>query len=249
MQWKKVDESPYRIHSDTPVNGVAGLPETFEGKGYELSSSDDEAAHTETEAEDEHAGASNGVPALTLDTDTDPETEELKKYMPSLDRQDSSPTELEVPDQWDDLDAEFAEFMASGAEDGTETEDDFEDGGYDTDGGDSEAESVRNEPAVPDGKTLPSQKKRKADDEEREETSRLQKRKKEALERTSSLTNVIGTVTPSEKADAKEDGVGDGVAEESEGDDDLEAALAAEMERQSEEDGEDGDVEDTKKAE
>lgn len=233
MQWEKVDESPYRIHSDAPVNGAAGLPETFEGKGYELSSSDDEAAHTETEAEDEQ----NGVPSLSLDTDTDPETEELKKYMPS-DRQDSSPTELEVPDQWDDFDAELAEFMASGTEDGTETEDEL---GYDTDGGGSDTDSVRSEVVAP---LDASQRKRKAEDSERGEgleTSRLQKRKREALERTSSLTKVVGTTTPGSDPVEHEDGTGNEAAEESEGDEDLEAMLAAEMERQSEDDGDDED--------
>jgi RNA polymerase II subunit A-like phosphatase len=238
MQWKKVDESPYRIHSDAPVNGAGGLPENFEAKAYELSSSDDEAAHTETEVEDEPTG--NGVPDPGFDTDTDPETEELKQYMPSLDRQDSSPTEGEIPDNWGEVDAELEEFLASGDDTETETED-----GYNTDGGDSDAGSVRSEVPTSDARIISGQKKRKADESETEEaleTSRLQKRKREALERTSSLTKVVvGTATP----EGDDDGAA--AAEESEGDDDLEAMLAAEMERQSEEDGEDNDEGDDEK--
>lgn len=246
MQWKKVDETPYRIHLDATANGAGGLPEGFEGKDFALSSSDEEAATTDVEAEVETEdpdgdavpnGSANARKslALTVDTDTDTDGEDLAQYAPSLSRQDSSPTEGEQEDHWDDIDDEFAAFMESAGEDGTDTDD------SDTESFTSGASEVSN--GGSQSHPSSSAKKRKLDEDEVEASaSRLQKRKKEALGRTSSLTNLVdrsgsseGGSTPSTSAEKIEPGEGDGDGDETDGDDDLEAQLAAEMERQSDE--------------
>ncbi|KAK4498245.1 hypothetical protein PRZ48_010902 [Zasmidium cellare] len=219
-QWTKVDENPYRIHSDAPTNGTAGLPDSFDhGNDFMLSSSDEEAAQTEDETEDAETpnGAGNG--RLTLDTgfDTDTDTEELQQFAPTMNRQDSSPTATEAADDWDEMNAELAEFL---------DESDLESG--------SESESEGNS-SLP-LKTPPSQRKRKSDDRDSEDEadgSRLQKRKKEALGRTSSLTNLVAssqeTASPAKQDEAEE------VEDDIEGDSDLEAALAAEFDQDEEE--------------
>jgi len=246
-QWKRVDEGPYRIHTDATTNGKAGdLPDDFKDRGFSeivLSSSDEEAAQTEDETDDPSIKLPDGVARggkLELNTEVD----ELEQYAPSLDRKDSSPTETEREENWDDIMNEVDDFLGSEADE-------------------SDTESVRTDVSVvSDGtKTPPSQRKRKrdalledgvdgepgADGEEKQ--SKLQKRKREALGRTTSLTNVATALpsagsTPSKaQADPGGGGVADaGVVDGEEGDgfdDDLEAALAAEMEKQ---DGEDGRV-------
>jgi RNA polymerase II subunit A-like phosphatase len=241
-QWKKLDENPYRIHSDVSTNGAGALPESFEARDFVqdfvLSSSDEEAAQTEEEVEDAETptGRTNGL-SLQIDTDAD----ELALYAPSLDRQDSSPTESEMNDNWDEVNAELADFMGS-------------------EGEESDTDSVRSESST--ATTTPSsQRKRKQDDLESEgevEGSRLQKRKKEALERTTSLTHLIvpssdsksttGNVTADPGGDGTVVAVGKDADDDHDDDDDedggggddeldLEAALTAEMEKQSVEDG------------
>lgn len=253
-QWRMVDEGPYRIHVDATMNGKASdvLPDEFKDRDIMLSSSEEEAAQTEDETADDTGTeslpdgvTSAGTVAGGLELDT--EVEDLQKYGPSLGRKDSSPTETEQNEDWDSIDAEIDEFLGSEAED-------------------SDAESVRTDSSVViDGtKTPRGQRKRKRetgavtganeDESEADEDgseSRLQKRKKEALARTSSLTNVANAPNSHRSTPARaeaEPGGGskeaelDGVGEEDGdgfGDDDLEAALAAEMEKQ---DGEDGGV-------
>jgi RNA polymerase II subunit A C-terminal domain phosphatase len=217
-QWEKVDEDKYRIHSDAPTNGAAGLPDSFEGKDdLMLSSSDEEAAATEDEMET-GTNTPNGVGnALVLDTDV----EDLEKFMPTNERDDSSPTADESPDNWGDINDELREFMGSDDE--------------------SDAESVKSE--VETLKTPPSQRKRKRDaleeagenaeqPTEEDEGSTLQKRKKQALARSSSLTQManIRSSTSTTPAVATEDPGGGGREGE---DDDLEALLMAEMEKDS----------------
>ena len=221
-QWTKVDEDPYRIHSNAPANGAAGLPGSFEGKDeLVLSSSDDEAAATEEETET-GTNTPNGV-GLRIDIDTD--VEDLDSLLPSKDRADSSPTAEESPDNWASINDEMREFLGSDDE--------------------SDAESIKSEAL----KTPPSQRKRKRDElgqsagdegeeQDEDEGSRLQKRKKEALARSSSLTQManLPSSSGSTPAVAAEDpGGGEGDEEE---DDDLEAMLMAEMEKDS--DGEGG---------
>ncbi|KAK5168636.1 CTD phosphatase Fcp1 [Saxophila tyrrhenica] len=220
-QWRKVSEHPFRIHSDAPLNGTAGLPDSFEGRDEgQLSSSDEEAALTEDERETRsNTPHSNG--RLRLDT----EAEELEKFAPSMERADSSPTEQESPDYWEDIKDELNDFLGSDAED------------------DSDSESAKSEGL----KTPPSARKRKrgevggeGEEEEEVEGSKLQKRKKEALGRNSSLTQMV---VPAEggsmaaAAEATDPGGGGGGVGEDEGDDDLEAMLAAEMSRESDGEG------------
>ena len=232
QQWKRVDESPYHVHTDVHnqnANAMAiGLPDSFdsEAKDYGLlSSSDDEAARTETEDE---APTPNGRDAaLLVDTDTDVE-EQLQQYQPSLARVDSSPTEAEANDDWDALQGELDDFLGSEAEDLSDTE------------------SIISETAGL--KPLPARIKRKfgdftaeanggssGDETDGDEGSRLQKRKKEALARTSSLTNVAVAAAKTSALASTDRDPGGGAVVDSD-DDDLEAALAAEMEKQSEED-------------
>lgn len=208
-QWERIDENPYRIHSDAPTNGAAGLPDSFDnGNDFMLSSSDDEAAQTEDETEDGETPNATGNGRLTLDTDfdTDTDTEELEKFAPTIARQDSSPTETEAADDWDEMNAELEEFLGSDNESGSE----------------SESEGT----GMSSLKTPPSQRKRKSDERESDDEtdrSRLQKRKKEALGRTSSLANLVASSQESGSS-AKE------AADDTDGDFDLEAALAAEFE-------------------
>ena len=216
-QWKKVKEDPYRVHSDAPTNGTARLPDSFESKDEGiLSSSDEEAALTEDEPET----GRNTPNGMTIDTDV----EDLEKHMP-IDRKDSSPTEQESPDYWADINDELDDFLGSDADD-------------------SDAEASQGEDSLA-LRTSPSGKKRKRDaegeagDEEEVEApgSKLQKRKKEALERTSSLTQMEAPAsngsTPAAMTTTDAAGGGNGHAGDDDDDDDadLEAMLAAEMER------------------
>jgi RNA polymerase II subunit A C-terminal domain phosphatase len=208
-QWRRVDEGPYRVHSDAPTNGTARLPDSFEEKGEgDLSSSDEEAAVTEDENE---TGGNNTPNGLAIDTDT----EDLEQFMPTKNRADSSPTEEESPDYWADINDEVDAFLGSDVDD------------------DSDAESVKSE-SNNQLKTPPSARKRKRDLENEEPDddspgSKLQKRKKEALGRTSSLTQMA--VPSSNGSTPAKVGEDPGGGEEEEEDDDLEALLAAEMER------------------
>jgi RNA polymerase II subunit A-like phosphatase len=237
-QWSKVDEGPYRIHSDAPANGQPALPDSFEDKELgTLSASDEEAALTEAEAEDEGGREVTNGTHLSLDIDTD--EEELAKYAPQDGREDGSPTEEQRPDDWDSIDAELADFIGDS---------DVEDSDA-PDASESESESDAGKNTA---NSTPSSNKRKRDatandvppTSDPEEGSRLQKRKKEALSRTTSLTNMasvtggtVSAVGPSEPA--KLDGVDEAEDEEEDEDDaDLEAALAAEMEKDEDDGGE-----------
>ncbi|CAK4032178.1 RNA polymerase II subunit A C-terminal domain phosphatase [Lecanosticta acicola] len=221
-QWAKVDENPYRIHSDNSSNGTNGLPDSFESKDYMLSSSDEEAAQTEDEIDGRRNpnGTRNG---LTLETGLHTDNEDWEQYKPTTPPDEASPAETEQ--DWKDVDAELAEFLGSDLDD------------------DSDTESIRSERTEKGDelKTPPSQRKRKSDDRDGEddvEESRLQKRKREALDRTSSLTNLAATGDSSPATDLDDNDHDDDAGGRTEDDDDLEAALAAEMERQSSEEDE-----------
>ncbi|RMX98569.1 hypothetical protein D0867_12393 [Hortaea werneckii] len=242
--WRRMDEEPYRIHTDAGVNGKAGdLPDEFkDGNDQVLSSSDEEAAVTESETDDTGTGTDtekpNGHRGLEIDTELD----DLQQYAPSSARKDSSPTATEQEENWGDIDDELKEFLGSDAEDISDTE------------------SVRTDSSASEGTRTPSssQKKRKRDpstarsengadgvageSESEVEGSRLQKRKKEALGRTTSLTKVQSAAgsNTANPAVAVEEG-GDSGGEEDDGawggEDDLEAALAAEMSKPDEGEG------------
>jgi RNA polymerase II subunit A-like phosphatase len=242
-QWIKVDEGPFRIHSDAPANGQPALPDSFEDKELgTLSSSDEEAALTEAEAEDD--GGNEGANGTHLSVDTDTDEEELAKYAPKDGPEDGSPIEEQEPEEWDDIDAELADFMGDS---------DFDDSDA-PDASESEGESDAGK-STASAESTPTGQKRKRDAtaadvppaSDPEEGSRLQKRKKEALGRTTSLTNMASVTSGAVSAvDASEPAKLDGVEEEQNGDDDddddfdadLEAALAAEMEKDEDDGGE-----------
>jgi len=249
-QWRRVDEEPYRIHSEAPTNGTgSALPGSFESNEYAslCSSSDEEAAQTEEETDGAEIGTEtpNGVrgapPELEIDTDTD--VEELAKVKPSEETKDNSP--VEAVTDWDQINKDLDDFLGSDAEGASDTE------------GVSDTESVLSESTVPSSsalKTPPSQLKRKRDavpaaaeddgallDGDGEDGSRLQKRKKEALGRTTSLTNMATAPTPdagTAEQTAVDPGGGstevgpDDEDEDAADDDDLEAQLAAELENE-----------------
>lgn len=215
-QWKKVDVGPYQIHSDAPANGTGSLPESFDDTAYNISSSEEESAVTEDETEGSETPNSTGLTVAI-----DPDEEELLKYAPSMTRQDSSPIEGEAPDDWDDMDDEYKKFME----------------GEDLDS-ESDNDSVKSGRSTPDSARKRKQDDRESDGESENGGSRLQKRKKQAIERTTSLTNLVvqsNGSTPAADGTTEQDGGGAEDPDE-DGDDDLEAALAAEMERQTEED-------------
>jgi RNA polymerase II subunit A-like phosphatase len=238
-QWVKVDEGPYRIHSDAPTNGTAGLPGSFEDKeAGTLSSSDEEAALTENEADNDIGnGDENGTQSVSgMDTDD----EELAKYAPHDGAKDSSPIEGQVEDDWDALDNEFAEFCD---EEDIEVESETE--------SESGNRSDSSTSSTPNGQKRKREQAAAGDDvpasDTEEEGSRLQKRKKEALSRTTSLTNMAvpsaadGKVSAVDAPDTENlDGIDEEDDDDYEDDDDadLEAALAAEMEKDDDDGGE-----------
>lgn len=251
-QWKRVDEAPYRIHSEMAEPGDKaapgnGSPFDEPDQNTVLSSSDEEAALTEEEVEN-----SNGLEAQPGPEHSMERQAELDVLMPSLSREDSSPHEQTVQ-EWEGMNDELADFLGSEAEDGSE----------------SEAESARSSESDKSGHLGSSGKKRKrsvagmgepstTDGEESDASrgggdssgSRLQKRKKKALARTSSLTSAA-TAAAGETAGStslrggQDPGGGPGAIAEEEDDEDeydeaaLEAELEAELLRQDEEE-EDG---------
>ena len=245
-QWRKVDEGPYRIHMEAPTNGKhSDLPDSFESKEFALSSSDEEAAQTEDETDSTAtpgpaAGPDGAQTHLQLDTAVVPgsgyetDGEEWSKHSPTVKREDSSAASEQTPEDWDDIQDELADFLGSEAEDSeTEVE--------------SVGSSVLSEGLVTPPSGSGGERKRKRDalgqggvdpdgeggdgageGDDGEEASRLQKRKKEALSRSSSLTNVVEL---SNGAVGQTSGDPGGGVEEhpDDEDDDLAAALAAEL--------------------
>lgn len=228
VQWRKVDEAPFRLHADLeneptePAANGQGSPFDAPDQNAQLSSSDEEAAVTEEEDAAETDGIGN-------DTDAQ-EQAELERYMPSLPREASS---METSADIADWDAELEEFL------GDEL--------------DSESEAGNNQSGTDDTESLPSSaRKRKRDedgqstdnDEESDSsqmgTSRLERRKRKALARTTSLVSVSAVDDAQRvKAEAQtsapqQDTPADVIEEE---DDDLEAQMEAEMLRQAEEEG------------
>lgn len=184
-EWRKVDETAYKIHSDadTKITQDGGLPDSFGDSYAQLSSSESGDAITEDETEDTGNEAGD---------DTE---DELAKYAPKIERKDSIPTTDDPAEDWGEIDDEVNAFL-----------DGDEDSESDLDSANSEE---------------PRKRRRTASEEPSEVAeSRLQKRKKEALSRTSSLVQVI-EATPVMETELEED---------QDDEDDLEAALAAELE-------------------
>jgi RNA polymerase II subunit A-like phosphatase len=226
QQWKKVDDKPFRIHQE-------GRGDDLDDDNHpDLSTSDEEGDALETnEASDSNNPPNGGMRNLALRVDTGAETdtdEDLEQYRPTIERSDSSPTQTEHAEDWGNIDDELAEFLGS-----------------DMDDDDSDAESVMSENTM-----LQVISKRKRDDltdSEAETTdsaggasgSRLQKRKREALNRTSSLTNISAAASSSVEANGgptsaatETTTMNDDDDNDDDSDNDLEAALAAEMARE-----------------
>jgi RNA polymerase II subunit A-like phosphatase len=225
QQWKKVDDRPYRIHQE-------GRGDALDDDEHpDLSTSDDDGdVLEENEASDATQPPNGKMRNLALRVDTGAETdtdEDLEQYRPTIERSDSSPTQTEHAEDWGNIDDELAEFLGS-----------------DMDDDDSDAESAMSENTML--QTISKRKRDDLTDSEAEATdsagsssgSRLQKRKREALSRTSSLTNIAAAASPSTQANGgPTSAVNEGVAMNNDddniddSDDDLEAALAAEMAR------------------
>lgn len=229
-QWRKLVEEPYRIHSEFHDDDKHNLSNSspFDGpdENTALSSSDEEAAATEEEGETPNT--------LTIRTDLDTdrgEQAELESHLPILSREDSSPHE-ETNEDWDGMNNELADFLGSDADEGSE----------------SEAESTRSNESDGTLTSTPGTKRKReekttgpADGEESDASlsaSRLQKRKKKALARTTSLTHAEMVPSPSLRGGADPGGSAQGEDNGNEDDDAaLEAELEAEMLRQDQEDG------------
>ena len=176
-QWKRVDESLYRIHSDAPTSGSANvLPDSFDTRDNEiLSLSDDDTSTTEGEGETLEAQRLHD--GLSINTEVD--VDELERLSPV----GESPT-MENAQDWEGINDELAEFLRS--DDGDDV---------------SDTESTKSNESTP-SETPASARKRKRDahetgiDTEADAsteaggTSRLQRRKKKAMERSTSLTQV-----------------------------------------------------------
>lgn len=235
VQWRKLNEGPYRIHSEVAENGekpAIGTRSSLDelNETAPLSSSEEEAALTE-----EESGAPNGTD-LKPDEDTDTEAQaELAKYMPTLSKEDST-SHVETKEEWTEMDDELREFLGSDDE---------------TDG---ENESTRSSDSESAADGPPSGKKRKRGERNAEDStteggesdaslsgSRLQKRKKKALARTTSLANMATTSTAGStpvKPSEEDAGGGDGASTHGGStDDELEAELLAAMDQEDEEDG------------
>lgn len=211
-QWKQVDEKPYLL--DVDRSQQSGVPSDDPENGVGASSSEDDRAITGDELEDAY-GDEDGDGAETDDTDA---PAELTAPLQPLSPEDEKA-------MYDDL----KEFLGSDDESDTES-----------DGSDS---------SIPSTNSTPGKRKRKrntdsanstdAEDSDASVTdgvgSMLQRRKKQAMERTTSLTNVTSAEKssglPSPDATGPEEGQ-EAVREPVEGnesDDFDDAALEAEM--------------------
>lgn len=232
-QWRKVDEKPYRIHTDE-TNGSTSptLPDSFDKNELMLSESDEEAARTEDEADTPTGNNTpNGLPSLNTDADL----AELEQLSPT----GESPVETEKAEDWEGINDELAEFLGSDLDD------------------DSDTETVRSDRSGL--KTPPSQRKRKRDVQDEggtstdgessdadaaDEGSRLQQRKKKATERSTTLaqmskvpsshgsTPAAATSVGDDPGGGTDEGGADGAGEIEE-EDDLEAQLAAALDEES----------------
>lgn len=239
--WRRVDESPYSIHSDAEpkTEPEGGLPDNFgEDERGALSGSEegdvttgDEAGPTGTEDDGQ-----NGIDGPARGGEDD-DMQALARFAPAVQREDSSPTDTENVEDWGGIDAELAEFLGSDVDDESDT-DSMRDGTGEQGGPpSSQGKKRKRKRGGEDG--AQDTESESQDGEEDRAGSRLQKRKREALARTSSLTNVAAVpdgARPDERQTA-DPGGGDADDEDDEDNDDLEAALAAEMDKlESEED-------------
>ncbi|KAI4722398.1 hypothetical protein E4T48_01271 [Aureobasidium sp. EXF-10727] len=230
VQWEKVDEAPFRLHQDLenepnePVANGQGSPFDGPDQNAQLSSSDEEAAVTEEEDAAEADATAN-------DTDAQ-EQAELERYMPSLPREASS---METSADLADWDAELEEFLG----DELDSESEAGNNQSDTDDTESQPSSAKKRKRGEEGQSTDDE-----SDSSQMGTSRLERRKRKALARTTSLASVSAvddaqrvkaegqTSAPQQDTPA---GIKVDIVDEEE--DDLEAQMEAEMLRQAEEEG------------
>lgn len=212
-QWRKLPEKPYTIHTEASEEGedataAATTAAIFEGldSNFLSSSEEDITPATEDETSESSAGRLR-INTKLDDDDEEEEQEELETHIPSISREDSSPHE-ETNEDWEGMNDELADFLGSDAEDGSESD------AESTKSADSAATSTTG--TLPPSSTGATTKKRKrgpdleagslatttskADGDDSDVSvkgggSELQRRKKKALARTSSLTNDAALVS------------------------------------------------------
>lgn len=240
VKWQKASETPHIIHVEPDERGAhasQGSPFDELDEGTVLSSSEEDAANADVELDDlvdEEMGSD----------------EDLDEMMPTSPL-DEKNIRLDENDR-EELEKELAEFLDDSDTDG--------EGSDKSDGSESDA-SVRSETST---KSAHKKRKRNAESAENSEASdsdsnmtddgtvsvagsKLQRRKKRALERVTSLTNVASVEhssgLPSPDTTGPEEGQGEeaGKAHEpnaDEDDDALEAELLAEFEKDDDDDEE-----------
>lgn len=241
MTWERAPEGPHIIHIEPDERGphaLQGSPFDELDEGTVLSSSEEDAAAADTDLDE-----------LGEDMASD---EEMDDDMMPTSPLDEKNIRLGETDR-EELEKELAEFLDESDTDG--------EGSEQSDGFESDA-SVRSETST---KSAHKKRKRNAESAENSDASdsdanmtddgtvsiagsKLQRRKKRALERVTSLTNVANVEhssgLPSPDTTGPEEGQGEeeaGAAQEptaDEDDDALEAELLAEFEREDEEDDE-----------
>lgn len=237
-QWKHLDERPYLIDFGLDQHDVRNGTETPFSHEDALLSSEDEDSGQATDIDDEGDGAVNGTndedAGLTIETAAADEEEDMSKYAPHED--EKSPISP-FKEDWGEMEDELREFMGSDYEDS----DDAENGEEGDEESAQDNESVKNgaNGQSPPLAERPSKRKRpdsgrSTDGEDSDASisslnrgSNLQRRKRKAFERTSSLTNVRGA--GDEQPAGTDDGDdGDAVALALEAE--MEAELAKELE-------------------
>ncbi|KAI9654927.1 MAG: Carboxy-terminal domain (CTD) phosphatase [Bathelium mastoideum] len=248
-QWRRLDEKPYLIDFGLDQNDVKNGTETPFSHEDALLSSEDEESGQATDGDDEAEGEPNGThdkePQLTVDTEVAEEEEDLSKYAPDEGQQ--SP--ITPGDDWEGMENELREFLGSDYDENSgasEIGDDDGERDAGNENGEDDGEGERNRESVKkgiNGDTPPGRStKRKreeggdpgqsTDGEDSDAStanakgsSHLQRRKRQALARTSSLTNVHGAGGEQQAAGEGGDEETDSLALEAE----IEAELAREM--------------------
>ena len=199
-QWKHISEKAYLIDFGLDQQEVKNGTETPFSHEDALLSSEDEESGQATDADEEGEGAANGMhdkdTGLTVETAAADEEEDMSKYAPNED--EKSPISP-FQEDWEGMEDELREFLGSDYEESEESENGEEDGESEQDN-----ESVKtgaNGESLPErlGKRKRHHLDRSTDGEDSDASisalnagSSLQRRKRKAFARTSSLTNVHG---------------------------------------------------------
>lgn len=214
-KWERVDEAPYQIEIEREtILSTDSLPHDQMPDALDFSDEEDPGTDAETPIPDE-------IPSDPVDG---PPSNPLESPI------------LPTNDDWADIDKELEEFMASGSDTDSGTEDELGD------------ESDASFTATPDSrkrKRVQSANNSDAEDSDASTTanggpngsstgSKLQRRKKQALDRNTSLSNVSMAATTKDSSSGLPSPDATGPEEQDVDDgfeDDLEAAMLAEMER------------------